>query len=212
MTGISIDGVDTLDFVNIFQASGVFFALDYARKERTGLRASADWTLSPEQKTSWGEDFKAGDKIMLKTTGGALGFPLPGAKVKARLPKAEVPQNDLSDKDLDQISIVPNPYYITHQGQKSPYDAKIYFTRLPKTCTIDIYTVTGDLVMSLKHDVQVADPEKEAIEHWNLLSSNKQRVQSQTFIAVISTPNGAQTIKKFTVVVGGFRLIDESSE
>ena len=110
---------------------------------------------------------------------------------------------------LDQIKVVPNPYMISHQGQKSPYDAKIYFTKLPKRCSINIYTVMGDLVTTLEHDETSPYQDQESVEIWDLLSKNKQRVQSQTLVAVITTPDGAKTIKNFSVIVGGFRLIED---
>jgi hypothetical protein len=46
------------------------------------------------------------------------------------------------------------------------------------------------------------------VQVWDLMSKNKQRVQSQGFIAIITTPEGSQTVKKFSVVVGGFNLND----
>jgi hypothetical protein len=112
---------------------------------------------------------------------------------------------------MDQIRVVPNPYYLSHQGQKSPYDTKLYLTRLPKECKIDIYTINGDLILSIDHnEINSSDPTKEGIEVWNLLSKNGQRVQSQTMVAVITSSNGAKTIKEFTVVVGGFRIIEDN--
>jgi hypothetical protein len=112
---------------------------------------------------------------------------------------------------LDKITVVPNPYYITHQMQASPYDAKLYFTKLPKRCTISIFTVAGDLVQVINHDeTNATDATKHGLDVWNLLSSNQQRVQSQTFIAVIKADNGVESVVQFSVVVGGFRLIPEN--
>jgi hypothetical protein len=42
---------------------------------------------------------------------------------------------------------------------------------------------------------------------WDLLSDNKQRSTSQGMFSVIETPNGAKTIKKFSIVVGGARFV-----
>ncbi|MGA2296090.1 MAG: hypothetical protein ABSG15_00900 [FCB group bacterium] len=209
LTGYSQDKADTIDFANTFQASGCLFAFDYARKGRK-YGQSALWILDSAQKASYGQDFQVGDKVMLKVAGGALGLPLPGAKVRATIESAAPPAGNYTNDLLDQINIVPNPYYISHQGQQSPYDSKIYFTRLPKQCSIDIYTETGDLIYSFQHDESIStEPDREGMDIWNLLSKNRQRVQSQGLIAIISTPNGAKTIKKFAVVVGGFRLIPE---
>jgi hypothetical protein len=106
---------------------------------------------------------------------------------------------------------VPNPYYISHQDQKSPYDAKIFFNRLPVECTIDIYTPYGSLVKTIEHnrDNNAGMSSRHGVAVWDLLSSNNQRVSSQTMVAIITTPDGAQTVKNFSVVVGGFRLVPE---
>lgn len=194
-----------LDFVHLLNIGGVQFALDYANTGRPN-KVSRLWDTIPGY--TYGEDFKPGDKIVLKTTGGVFGLPAPGAKVQVRVTASTNPDKP-TDEELDRIKVVPNPYFISHEGQRSSYEPKLYFTRLPKQCTIEIYTVTGDLVTTLEHnDLTSSDPEKEGIEIWDLLSKNKLRVQSQNFLAYIKTKDGAQSIQKFSVVVGGFRLLD----
>ncbi|PKL86547.1 MAG: hypothetical protein CVV22_00165 [Ignavibacteriae bacterium HGW-Ignavibacteriae-1] len=212
-TAISVNGADTLDFTHIINISGVQFALDFANKGRTNL-FRPDWVRKTQDDYNiWtAVDFKPGDKIYLRTYGGALGLPLPGATVIAKVGKSAPDNEQYSDGQLDGVSVVPNPYYISHEGVKSPYDSKIYFTKLPPRCTIQIYTVAGDLVNTLEHDEyqNEGDETRNAVQVWDLLSSNLQRVQSQTFVAVITTPNGAQTVKKFSVIVGGFRIIEQN--
>lgn len=206
LSAISDDGQDTLDFTHILIIGGCQFALDFANKGRRF--GPAEWTYIPVNEYQYANDFKAGDKIILKVRGGAFGLPLPGAKVRFRITDFKPENESYTDKMLDVIKIVPNPYYISHQGQKTPYDAKIYFTKLPPRCTIDIYTIAGDLVHTIEHNETSADgPDKNSVEVWDLLSKNGLRVASQTFVAVIRTPNGAETSQKFSVVVGGFRLI-----
>jgi len=206
---ISTDGMDTLYVVNVFQGSGCSFAFDLARFERIN-GGNRHWTLDTNTKKMELVMPKPGDQVLLKTNGGALGFPMPGAKVQIYIDSNYVREGQFTDDLLEQIGVVPNPYYITHEGQASPYDAKIYFTRLPKRATIDIYTLTGDLVRTLEHD-EYKSPERDKIgaDVWDLLTKNRQRVQSQSFVAIIKTPDGAQTVKKFSVVVGGFRLVPE---
>lgn len=202
------NGEDTVDFVNMMCASGCFFAFDYANKGRRFFVPTIEW--DPVEEYQYGQDFKPGDQVKLATTGGALGLPLPGAKVRARVTPNLIPIDNYTDDHMEQVQVVPNPYYLGHQGQRSAYDAKIYFTKLPQQCTIEIYTATGDLVQTIEHDARVAAEEnREAIEVWDLLSRNKQRVQSQALIALIKTPNGAEIIRNFSLVVGGFRLIEE---
>lgn len=212
-SAVSVNGADTLDFTHIVNISGVQFALDFANKGRTN-QSGEEWARKSQANYNiWTSvDFKPGDKIYLRTYGGALGLPMPGATVIAKVGKSAPVNEQYTDGQLDQVSVVPNPYYISHEGVKSPYDSKIYFTKLPPRCTIEIYTVAGDLVNTIEHDEykNEGDETRNAVQVWDLLSSNLQRVQSQTFVAVITTPNGAQTVKKFSVVVGGFRIIEQN--
>ncbi|MDQ1266115.1 MAG: hypothetical protein QG635_1267, partial [Bacteroidota bacterium] len=205
----AVNGTDTLDFVNTINLAGVRYIFDYPYNS-TIISKIFQVTLTRDPMTIT-EDFKPGDKVNLKTTGGALGMPLPGAKVLFTLndptPKN---MNDYTDDILNQITVVPNPYLISHEGQSSPYDGRIYFTKLPKECTIDIFTVTGDLVKTIQHnEFNSSAPDQASTEIWDVLTKNDQRVQSQTLVALIKTPNGAKTVKQFSVVVGGFRLIQE---
>ena len=214
MTGVSTDGKDTIDFINFFNGSGIYFAFDFANKGLDVSRADAfKWIESKKENFNLytAKDFKPGDKVYLKTYGGALGMPMPGTKILAVVSPKPEGESYLTDKLMDGIQISPNPYYISHQAVKSPYDTKLYFSKLPANATIEIYTLAGDLITTLKHDEYNNDgtEDRHAVEIWDLLSKNRQRVQSQALIAVITAPNGAKTIKNFSVVVGGFRLIEQ---
>lgn len=202
------NGDATIDFVNVLNISGAMFMFDYAYR---GTYCKTNLWNRPTTMAEWtfGEDFKVGDQVLAKVTGGCFGMPVTGAKVRAKLKSTAVANNDYTESQLERVKVVPNPYYISHEAQKSAYDTKLYFTKLPSKCTIDIYTATGDLVRTINHD-EVSGPYNEydyAMDVWDLYSSNAQRVQSQTFVAVITTPNGEQTPIKFSVVVGSTRLI-----
>lgn len=197
---------DTIDFTHALLVDGATFWLDFPGKGgRQGTAVGRQIPLPPDTASST-VDFKAGDKIVVETMGGPFGLPLPGAKVTFKVSNVEIAQNQLTDADLDRVLIVPNPYIITHGGQKSSYDAKIYFTRLPKECTIKIYTVAGDLIRTIRH-VDQDGTYRYGMDVWDLLSDNRQRAVSQGLIAVIEAPNGAQTVKKFAIVVGGARIL-----
>lgn len=216
LSATSIDGKDVIDFNHMLNISGCLFNFNHVGYKNPVSQVRqffANWGLKQAwrggTRPGFGPeyDFKPGDQAIVKTIGGASGYPLPGAKVLVKVSGAEPEEKKYTDKQMDQIQIVPNPYFITHQGVRSPYDSQIYFTKLPEECTIDIYTVTGDLIRSIKHDNRAGNKDRHAVEVWDLLSSNRQRVESQVMIAVITSPNGAQTIKEFAVVVGGYRLI-----
>ncbi|MBX3043650.1 MAG: hypothetical protein KIT33_02940 [Candidatus Kapabacteria bacterium] len=209
-TGVSVDGKDTIDFMNVINVAGLYFISDYPNQWR--IWGGFEFDKAQANYNIWtAQDFKAGDKIYLKTYGGALGLPMPGAQVLAVVSPQEKDANFLTDDMMDQIQISPNPYYITHQAVRSPYDSKLFFSKLPPVCTIEIYTVAGDLITTLNHDEynNEGTRDRHAVEVWDLLTRNRQRIQSQALIAVITAPNGAKTIKNFSVVVGGFRLIEQ---
>lgn len=205
LSTVTPDG-DTIDFTHAFVIDGATFWLDFPGKGGRQGTASGRLIPFPPDSASATQDFKPGDKIVIETMGGPFGFPLPGAKVTFKVSDTQIAQDQLTDTDLDRVLIVPNPYVITHVGQKSSYDAKIYFTRLPKECTIKIYTVAGDLIRTIHH-IDQDGTFRYGMDVWDLLSDNRQRAVSQGLIAVIETPNGAQTVKKFAIVVGGARIL-----
>lgn len=200
---------DTLDFANAINISGATYVFDYLQRGYLGPDKAYVNTLTLPQRT-FGADFKAGDQVVATVKGGCFGMPITGAKVLVKVKATNVADNNYSKGQLEKIKVVPNPYYLTHEAQKSAYDTKLYFTKLPAKCKIDIYTATGDLVRSINHE-ELGNSEyndyKYALDVWDLYSSNAQRVQSQTFVAVITTPNGEQAPIKFTVLVGSTRLI-----
>jgi hypothetical protein len=203
-----------IDFTNALSINGCTYMLDYANAGRAYPASKIAWDYVKKSEYEYGQDFQAGDKIVVGNTGGAAGFPLPNGKIRVRVNGPDPTKMKYTDDMLDGINVVPNPYFISQQGQRSPYDAKIYFTNLPPKCTIEIYTESGQLVRKLDHVDQHSTFAKvnttlddTSSENWDLLTSNGQRVQSQTLVAIITTPDGAQTVKNFAVVVGGFKII-----
>ncbi|NQU28078.1 MAG: hypothetical protein HQ528_07315 [Candidatus Marinimicrobia bacterium] len=85
--------------------------------------------------------------------------------------KASIIDLEVAKKDLDEISVVPNPYVVTnvieqldYQNPRNRGPHRLYFNHLPQKCTIKIYTVTGELVTVLDHD----SPMDNGIEYWDL--------------------------------------------
>jgi hypothetical protein len=229
----STTGRDTLDFVNVISVGGTQFVLDASlRGRRTSsnvVSSNAPTTGNPPTAFP-SEDFKVGDKVIVSTFGGAFGFPFDNATAKIRVKQydnfdAATKTESYTDENMEQVQVVPNPYYVSHEGMSSPFQGKIYFTRLPRVCTINIYTVNGELVRTIEHNE--LDPilsgntveRRESSERaqigadvWDLLTrsqQSKRRAASQMFIAKIETPGGASVIRKFAVVVGPARFVGE---
>lgn len=209
LSGVATDGSgDVVDFVNVFGASGTETYFDFANKGATGSLGPgrALTILNPSPDT----DMAAGDIAVTKTFGGGLGFPYPGASITVKISEHSPVNKEYTNSMLDSVRVVPNPYLVTHQGERSQYDAKVYFTKLPQVCTIRIYTVNGDLVRTIEHNEATnTSNDRVGMDIWDLLSSNNQRVVSQVFIAQISTPSGAESVVKFSIILGGFRTVPQ---
>lgn len=181
-------------------------------------------------------DFQPGDKVTISFTGLAKGLPFPQQVFTIHTPSGDQYNANnaalYNDAVLDQVEVVPNPYIVTHEGQTTTDNAKLYFTRLPPRATIEIYALDGTLVKTIEHygfeqksatvspDAKTTTIEYDfdklgdrySMEEWNLLTSGKQRVGSQVLIARIigKRADGSvtgETTRKFAIVVGGTRTV-----
>ena len=59
-------------------------------------------------------------------------------------------QNDLATEALDQIRLVPNPYYAYSTYETSNFDNRVKITNLPEICTVSIYNLSGTLIRKYK--------------------------------------------------------------
>lgn len=218
---VSRDGKDTLYFTHVITVGGAQYCIDFSRfggrnnlgpNRTVNAQAAYHGKSGTADPTTPTQDFKPGDKVRFFTYGGALGFPFDHAKAYAKVNATGADNVDrvYTDEEMEQIQVVPNPYYVTHEGIQSPYQGKLYFTRLPRKCTINIYTTNGDLINTFHHDESTSEsPSTFATFVWDLLSKNRQRVASQTLLAKIETPEGATVVRKFTIVVGPARIVTE---
>jgi hypothetical protein len=230
---LSTTGRDTLDFVNVISIGGAQFVLDASlRGRRTSSNTvAANAPTSSNPPTVYpSEDFKPGDKVIVSTFGGAFGFPFDNATATIKVNNYDkfdpTSKNEsYTSDDLEQVQVVPNPYYVSHEGMSSPFQGKIFFTRLPRVCTINIYTVNGELVRTIEHNefnpptnavsvekAEAAERAQLGADVWDLLTRSqlsKRRAASQMFVAKIETPSGASVIRKFAVVVGPARFVGE---
>ncbi|MBN2411916.1 hypothetical protein JXQ31_09515 [candidate division KSB1 bacterium] len=83
--------------------------------------------------------------------------------------------------NLNQIAVVPNPYYIYGQLMNFSSDNnRLMFVNLPPYCTLKIYNVTGDLVHTLVHD------DGSSVDFWDQITQNNQFIASGVYILVVS--------------------------
>lgn len=208
----NIQGGDhsNLFFLHQFKVYGCNFYIDLSGRNRTVPGVQVHELPNIKVPADQRNDFQAGDKIRFKTYGGALGLPFDSAFVLIQVRPNIPAENEVTDEQLEKaVRVVPNPFYVANQSQKSSYDTKVNFTNLPRKCTIKIYTVSGDLVSTIEHNEDAgSNPEKESTEVYDLLNKSGRRLASQTLVAYVETPNGARARIPFSIVVGSFRLTD----
>ena len=100
-----------------------------------------------------------------------------------------------SVESLTNVYVVPNPLILksgfTGTGD---VDKKIGFYKLPRECTIRIFSYSGQLVQQIDHNDPVYSTE------WFQITRNGQDIASGIYFYVVTTPLGEQTSGKFIVI------------
>ncbi|WP_457566090.1 hypothetical protein [Caldithrix abyssi] len=122
----------------------------------------------------------------------------------------EVSPGPAPPETVGKVAVVPNPYlgnedYTSYNPPwESPppgrvwmeQDRKVQFINLPQRCTIQIFTLSGELVKVLEHN----DP-KRGYEEWNLVSQVGQAIASDVYLFVVKDlNNGNVQVGKFVVI------------
>ena len=97
--------------------------------------------------------------------------------------------------NLDNVSVVPNPYIISSRFNESTNGNRIRFTNLPQQCNINIYTISGEFVKTINHDDSF-----KGSSFWDLENSSGRTVAPGLYIYTLETSNGLTKVGKFAVV------------
>lgn len=108
---------------------------------------------------------------------------------------------DKAKTDLDEITVVPNPYVGAASWEPITNDVgrgerRIYFINLPSQCTIRIYTISGHLVQTLEHNTTTANGQ----EPWNLVSKDGMNVAFGIYIFHVDAPGIGEKIGRFALI------------
>ncbi len=106
-----------------------------------------------------------------------------------------------SEDDMARIKVVPNPYVVSAAWDESrlgnsPFGEPVRnlaFTHLPSPCTIQIFSLDGDLVRTLEHTNMTGR------EEWNLLTSERRPVVSGIYFYHVKSDKGEKT-GRFAVI------------
>ena len=98
--------------------------------------------------------------------------------------------------------VVPNPYVGAASFEPQRFavsgrgERKIEFRNLPANCTIRIYTLTGELVQTLKHDGNI----NEGIVAWDLRNSSNLEIAPGLYIYHVDGAEVGTFIGKFAII------------
>ncbi len=111
-----------------------------------------------------------------------------------------------------RVYVYPNPYrvdadYRHHgfEGRTEPdrpdYRVRaINFANLPPKCTIRIYSLDGDLIREIDHDLAADDPAA-SHETWNMITRNTQMVTSGLYYWTVEDADGQVQIGKLAIIM-----------
>jgi hypothetical protein len=108
---------------------------------------------------------------------------------------------------LDNIIVSPNPYRGSADWERLDYEGRISFYNLPRQCTVYIYSVTGELVDVVYHNVSGDETpdtggSETGGERWDMLTSNNQSIASGIYIYRVVSDRYGEKIGKFAIVKG----------
>jgi len=123
---------------------------------------------------------------------------VPGLQIAATIDQSDVFY--ASAIDLEDIRVVPDPYYGASQFDLSPAARQIRFMNLPPQASLRIYTVSGVLVDVINHESLTGG----SLATWDLRNRSGQFVASGVYFYHVTTPQGLEHTGKFTIVTTGF--------
>ena len=119
------------------------------------------------------------------------GYPV---KYKWEVKGTEFGNKQIASASINNIKAFPNPYYgFSSLELNDDGDKFIYFSHLPQSCNIFIYTLDGLLVKSINRNQ--TDPEN-TLEKWDLQNESGSYVASGMYIVYVDCKDlGAKTLK-----------------
>ena len=101
------------------------------------------------------------------------------------------------NSDLKNVTVVPNPYIGGSKFNETEHTRRLRFTNLTQSCTIKIFTISGELVSIVQHT-----NENSGNAFWDMRTINNQEASPGLYIYHIEDMNKVsnQHIGKFAIV------------
>ncbi len=105
-----------------------------------------------------------------------------------------------TEKDLDAITVIPNPYTVTSSYETQPWIKELQFHNLPEECEIRIFNISGDLIQILHHEPGSEGYRGPSVEAWNLWTYNQQEVAFGVYIFHVKAKGVGEKLGKFAII------------
>lgn len=130
----------------------------------------------------------------IRSRGGTTDYPIftwSTDDLAAETGVTEVAQNSL----LNNVRVVPNPYYGFSTYERSQLQTIVQVTNLPRKCTIKIYNLSGTLIRTYLKDSD--NPS----QTWDLKNASGTPVASGPYIIHVDAGDLGETIVKFMAIM-----------
>ena len=107
---------------------------------------------------------------------------------------------EYSKNSLNSVKAVPNPYFVRNIWESSYDSRRLQFINLPNSATLRIFTVNGDLVKTIVHNLEILITGKGGTAEWNLISDHGVKVASGMYYFHVESEAGSQ-IGKFAIIL-----------
>ena len=104
---------------------------------------------------------------------------------------AQIGEITVLEEMLEEINIVPNPYYAYSQYETNKLDNRVKIVNLPEVCTVRIYNLSGTLVRTYEK----ADPL--TYVDWDLKNNANVPIAGGVYIIHIDVPGVGQAVRKW---------------
>ena len=89
---------------------------------------------------------------------------------------------------MDLVNIVPNPYRGYSEYENSPIDARVKITNLPPTCTIKVFDMAGNLIITVDKSDEFTYYE------WDLNNNSRVPIASGLYLIHVKAPGLGEKI------------------
>jgi hypothetical protein len=119
------------------------------------------------------------------------------------LPKGALPADD-KNALFNKINVFPNPLYgynpqTSYTNSKNPDEPFVTFSNLPEQVTINIFTLSGTRVRTLRtSDKSISTS---PFLQWDLQNESGLRVASGMYLAIVSCPGFGDKVLKFAIIM-----------